>query len=195
LQATYEEFGCNEGDVFVIGIDKGNTTQNVIYFDSVYGVTYPNVSGNDGGGNPVHFAYDIQGTPTVVIIAPTHEILVQQILPPDYESLVDSLLEVGANPQPCLTTVGEIKKEDILRIGPNPVHNIANLKLSFSKGKSAEVKIFNLTGQQIFNVGESYYSPGTHLIKADLTSEPEGFYFVQVIENNQVLTTRKLIKY
>ena len=195
MQATYEEFGCNEGDVFVIGIDKGNTTQNVIYFDSVYGVTYPNVSGNDGGGNPVHFAYDIQGTPTVVIIAPTHEILVQQILPPDYESLVDSLLEVGANPQPCLTAVSEMKNEEILSIGPNPVHNIANLKLSFSSGKSAELKIFNLTGQMILDVGESYYSPGTHLIKADLASEPEGFYFVQVIENNQVLTTRKLIKY
>jgi len=195
LQATYEEFGCNEGDVFVIGIDKGNSTQNVIYFDSVYGVTYPNVSGNDGGGNPVHLAYDIQGTPTVVIIAPTHEILVKQILPPDYESLVDSLLEVGANQQPCFTAVGETKKEDILRIGPNPVNKIAILNLSFSTGKSVEVKIYNLTGQQILGIGASYYSPGIHRIKADLTAEPEGFYFVQIIEDNQVLTTRKLIKY
>ncbi|NOX47599.1 MAG: T9SS type A sorting domain-containing protein [Chlorobi bacterium] len=195
MQATYEEFGCNEGDVFVIGIDKGNSTQNVIYFDSVYGVTYPNVSGNDGGGNPVHLAYDIQGTPTVVIIAPTHEILVKQILPPDYESLVDSLLEVGANQQPCFTAVGETKKEDILRIGPNPVNKIAILNLSFSTGKSVEVKIYNLTGQQILGIGASYYSPGIHRIKADLTAEPEGFYFVQIIEDNQVLTTRKLIKY
>ncbi len=195
MQATYEEFGCNEGDVFVIGIDKGNSTQNVIYFDSVYGVTYPNVSGNDGGGNPVHLAYDIQGTPTVVIIAPTHEVLVKQILPPDYESLVDSLLEVGANQQPCFTAVDETKKEDILRIGPNPVKNIANLNLSFPTGKSVEVKIYNLTGQQVLDIGASYYFPGKHRIKVDLTAEPEGLYFVQVIEDNQVLTTRKLIKY
>ena len=181
--------------MFVIGIDKGNTTENIIYFDSVYGITYPNISGNDGGGNPVHFTYDIQATPTVIIIAPDREILVQQIFPPEHESLVDSLLESGANSQPCFTSIDEVDNEEILSIGPNPVNDIANLNISFSSGKTIEVKIFNLTGQQVFEVKKSYYSPGGHLIKADLSSEPEGFYFVQLIEDNQVLTTRKLIKY
>lgn len=178
-----------------MGIDKGNTTENIIYFDSVYGITYPNISGNDGGGNPVHFEYDIQATPTVIVIAPNREILVHQILPPDYESLVDSLLEVGANPQPCLTAVSEMRNEEILSIGPNPVNNIANLNLSFSSGKTVEVKIYNLTGQQVMDIGALYYPPGKHRLKVDLTTEPEGFYFVQVIENKRVLVTQKLIKY
>ena len=195
MQATYEEFRCNEGDVFVVGIDKGNTTQNIIYFDSVYGITYPNISGNDGGGNLVHMDYDIQASPTVIVIAPNREILVQQILPPDYESLVDSLLEVGANPQPCFTAVSEMKNEDILNIGPNPVNDIANLNLSFSSGKIVEVKIYNLTGQQVLDVRALYYPPGKHRLKVDMTAEPTGFYFVQVIEDKQVLVTQKLIKY
>ncbi len=195
MQATYEEFGCNEGDVFVIGIDKGNTTENIIYFDSVYGITYPNISGNDGGGNPVHFTYDIQATPTVIIIAPDREILVKQIYPPAYENLVDSLLEAGANPQPCFTAIDETENEDLLSIGPNPVKDIANLNISFSIGKTIEVKIFNLTGQQVFYIEESFYPSGKHLLKVDLGKEPEGFYFVQVIEDKQVLVTQKLIKY
>jgi len=194
LQATYEEFGCNEGDVFVIGIDKGNTNENIIYFDSVYGITYPNISGNDGGGNPVHFTYDIQATPTVVIIAPDREILVHQIFPPEHESLVDSLLESGANSQPCFTSIDEVDNEEILSIGPNPVNDNANLNISFSSGKTIEVKIFNLTGQQVFNTVETYYPPGKHLLKVDLATESEGFYFVQVIEDKRVLVTKKLIK-
>ena len=195
MQATYEEFGCNEGDVFVIGIDKGNTTENIIHFDSVYGITYPNISGNDGGGNPVHFTYDIQATPTVIIIAPDREILVKQIYPPAYENLVDSLLEAGASPQPCFTSIDEMNNEEILSIGPNPVNDIANLNIYFSIGKTIEVKIFNLTGQQVFDRGEAYYPPGKHMLKVDLSAEPEGFYFVQVIEDKRVLVTRKLIKY
>jgi hypothetical protein len=195
LQATYEEFGCNEGDVFVIGIDKGNTTENIIYFDSVYGITYPNISGTNGGGNQVHFDFEVEATPTVIVIAPNREILVHQIFPPDYESLVDSLLAVNASPLPCLTSVGVMKKEDVLGIGPNPVHDVANLNLFFHDGKTVEVKIFNLTGQQVYCIDKSYYTPGSHLIKADLTTEPEGLYFVQLIEDKQVLTTRKLIKY
>ena len=194
MQATYEEFGCNEGDVFVIGIDKGNTNENIIYFDSVYGITYPNISGNDGGGNPVHFTYDIQATPTVVIIAPDREILVHQIFPPEHESLVDSLLESGANSQPCFTSIDEVDNEEILSIGPNPVNDNANLNISFSSGKTIEVKIFNLTGQQVFNTVETYYPPGKHLLKVDLATESEGFYFVQVIEDKRVLVTKKLIK-
>lgn len=195
MQATYEEFGCNEGDVFVIGIDNWNSTENIIYFDSVYGITYTNISGLDGGGHEVHEAYGVQTTPTVIIIAPNREILVQHIYPPEHESLVDSLLDVGANPQPCLTAVSEMKNEEVLSIGPNPVNNIANLNLSFSVGKIVEVKIYNLTGQQVSDVGASYYPAGKHRLKVDLTAEPEGFYFVQIIEEKRVLTTQKLIKY
>ncbi|RLD55743.1 MAG: hypothetical protein DRJ05_12485, partial [Bacteroidetes bacterium] len=147
------------------------------------------------GGNLVHLDYDIQASPTVIVIAPNREILVQQILPPDYESLVDSLLEVGANPQPCFTAVSEMKNEDILNIGPNPVNDIANLNLSFSSGKIVEVKIYNLTGQQVLDVRALYYPPGKHRLKVDMTAEPTGFYFVQVIEDKQVLVTQKLIKY
>ena len=38
LQAAYEEFGCNDGNVFFMGIDKGNTNEDVIYFDETYGI-------------------------------------------------------------------------------------------------------------------------------------------------------------
>jgi len=82
MQAAYEEFGCNDGNVFFMGIDKGNTNQDVIYFDSTYGIQYPGISGQDGGGNEVHLLYEIQATPTVVVIQPDKAIAVKQIWPP-----------------------------------------------------------------------------------------------------------------
>ena len=86
-----------------MGIDKGNTNEDIIYFDSVYGIQYPNISGNDGGGNQVHLTYDIQATPTMVIIDPDRSILTKQIYPPSFNSVVDSILIAGGVQQACLT--------------------------------------------------------------------------------------------
>ena len=193
MQATYEEFGCNESNVFVMGIDKGNTNENIIYFDSVYGIQYQNVSGNEGGGNPIHLLYEIQGTPTVIIIDPDRTILTKQIYPPTVNSIVDSVLVAGGIQQPCLTSVSEFKNKKLLTIGPNPVKDIAYLNLNLEEGREIELKIFNLTGQKIMEFKPEWYPPGKYFVKADLSNAPEGFYFVQVLDKNRTITTNKLI--
>ena len=38
------------------------------------------------------------------------------------------------------------------------------------------------------------YQAGKYYVTADFTKQQEGFYFVQVIENNDIITTRKLVK-
>jgi len=38
-----------------------------------------------------------------------------------------------------------------------------------------------------------FYPAGKYYVKADFTREPEGFYFIQVLENGMVITTSKLI--
>ena len=176
-----------------MGIDKGNTTEDIIYFDSVYGIQYPNISGNNGGGNPVHLMYEIQATPTIIIIDPDRSILVKQIYPPSFNSLVDSILISGGIQQECLTSISEFKNERLLTIGPNPVKDIAYLNLNLDVGREIELKIFNLIGQKVIEIKPEWYPPGKYFVKADLSNEPEGFYFVQVLEKNQTITTNKLI--
>ncbi|MCD4664717.1 MAG: T9SS type A sorting domain-containing protein [Bacteroidales bacterium] len=193
MQAAYEEFGCNEGNVFFLGIDKGNTNEDVIYFDSIYGIQYPGISGNDGGGNEIHLAYDIQGSPSLVVIAPDREILVHQVFPPSFESVVDSILNAGGIPQACLTSLVEYKTEEVLTIKPNPATDYVYLNFSLEKGGMIMYKIYNITGQVVAEIEPSFYMHGKYILKADLSFEPKGFYFVQIYENNKVLASKKLI--
>jgi hypothetical protein len=193
LQAAYEEFGCNDGNVFFMGIDKGNTNANVMEFDSIFGVHYPGISGQDGGGNAVHFSYEIQATPTFLVIYPDRSIAVNQVWPPTYENLVDSISNAGGILQPCLTNIAVNHLEDILSIGPNPVKDYAYLHLDLVQGKEIEIHIFNLTGKNILALNPAYYPAGKNIVKADISLEPEGFYFVQVVEKGEVIATKKLI--
>jgi len=66
-----------------------------------------------------------------------------------------------------------------------------NLVLEF--GREVSFQVYNITGQKIIEFETAYYPPGKYLLKADLLKEPEGFYFVRVLENNMVISTKKLI--
>ena len=177
-----------------MGIDKGNTNYDVKVFDSIYGIHYPGVSGQGGGGNEVHFTYNIQATPTVVVITPDKLIATHQIFPPNTSNVVDSVLNAGGILQACITHIPAIINEKhILAIGPNPVMNYAYLTLHLEKSRYLEINILNLTGQSVVDYNPVFYESGTHLLKADLSGLPEGFYFVQIRENDQVISTRKLI--
>ena len=176
-----------------MGIDKGNTNEDVIYFDSTYGVHYPGVSGQDGGGNEVHLLYEVQATPSVVVIQPNKVIAVKQIWPPNTSNVVDSISSAGGMFQACMTDIKVNFSEEILTIGPNPVKDYAYLHLNLIEEKEIEIHIFNLTGRKIMEFKPEHYPAGKYYVKADFSSEPEGFYFVQVLENGRVLNTKKLV--
>lgn len=191
VQAAYEAFGENEGNVFFLGIDKGNTNKNVEYFDSVYGITYPDVSGQDGGGNQVHMAYSIQGTPTLAIIMPNRYIPVKQIYPPSTENLIDSIVSVGGT---LITAVAEQDVNDnIMVISPNPATSFANLNFDLSRERILKVEIFNLLGMKVFEAVPELYPAGKFKKRVDLSSLPKGPYFVRLLDGNEQLQIKKLI--
>jgi len=176
-----------------MGIDKGNTNEDVIYFDSTYGIQYPGVSGQDGGGNEVHLLYEVQATPSVVVIQPDKVIAVKQIWPPNTNNLVDSISSAGGILQACITNIQVNYSEEILTIGPNPVKDYAYLHLILMEEKEIEIYVYNLTGGKIMEFKPTYYPAGKYYVKADFTHEPQGFYFVQVLEKGKVITTKKLV--
>lgn len=193
MQAAYEEFGCNDGNVFFLGIDKGNTNEDVIYFDSVYNVHYPGVSGQEGGGNEVHLDWQVQGTPSVVIIQPDRVIAVKQIFPPNTDQIVDSVINIGGILQSCMTSIAEVKHEELMTISPNPANNFTYVNLNLAEEKELQIKVFNITGQVVQTLEPKYYPAGKFILKLDLSNEKSGFHFVQAIDNNEVVATTKLI--
>lgn len=193
MQAAYEQFGCNDGNVFFMGIDKGNTNEDVLYFDSVYSVQYPGISGQDGAGNEVHLLYEVISTPSVIVIQPDRAISVKQVWLPTATNIVDSVTNVGGILQSCLTNIQDNQNEELLRIRPNPIKDYAFLHLNLEDDKEIEILIFNITGKKVKEFSPSFYPSGKHYLKADFTKQPEGFYFVQVIEKGKVINTKKLI--
>lgn len=176
-----------------MGIDKGNTNQSVIYFDSVAGVTYPQSSGNEGGGNLVHQLYNVQGTPSIVVIAPDRLILQQNIYPPSTTNITAALLSAGALQQPCTTGLEADNNDKKFSLYPNPVKNYAEVNFQLTRSRNIAVKVYNLTGQIITQIEPFHFMPGLHRQKIDMSDKPNGFYFVQILENNKVIETKKMI--
>jgi thiol-disulfide isomerase/thioredoxin len=191
VQAAYEAFGENEGNVFFIGIDKGNTNANVQYFDSVYGITYPDVSGQNGGGNPVHMAYSIQGTPTIAVILPNRYIEVKQIYPPSYENLIDSIVSAGGT---LITSVDEqAVNENILILSPNPASSFVNLNFNLPESGLLKVEIYNLLGMKVFETKPEPFQAGKFKKRIELSTFPKGPYFIRLLDGNDQLQVKKLI--
>ena len=196
IQAAYEDFGCNDGDVFFLGIDKGSDNAAVLAFDSIYGIQFPNVSGSNGGGNQVHKEYNIQGVPTQVLIAPDKIILNQQIWPPTQGNIDTAILNAGCVMQPCYTQLNEFENKvnhDILSINPNPAKNIINLNIKVKKIRNLSVEIYSLIGERVLKVPDKTYENGRHIINLSTANIPEGIYFVNLSEKKKVLSTTKLI--
>jgi hypothetical protein len=194
LQAAYETFGCNEGNVFFLGIDKGNSTAAVKEFDSIYGIEYPSVSGQDGGGNAVHWDYNIQATPSVVVITPDKAVAVKQIYPPNTMNVTDSVAATGGTMQSCTTGIDDVAASPgRLKAGPNPSTGAVQLRLDVEERTRYAITVLNHSGQQVATRQAREYSPGTHQESLDLSGNPNGLYFIRLEEQGVVVATKKII--
>jgi len=101
VSASYGHFGCNYGNVIVLGINWGSNNDEVRLFDSLWGAHYPAVSGQQGGGNAVVDMYQVQSYPTVILIAPDRTILNNHIWPPSSDILNAEILAAGGVPMQC----------------------------------------------------------------------------------------------
>jgi hypothetical protein len=180
--------------VFFLGIDKGNTNEDVMLFDSIYGIGYPGVSGQEGGGNAVHFNWNVQATPTIVVITPDKLIASHQVWPPTTANLADSIQNAGGMLQSCVTDVENFYETDgILSVVSNPVKNFVKFTIQLERTRQFDVVVSNLSGQSLASLGKATYETGLNERTIDLTRFPQGLYFLQLIENGKVILTKKLI--
>lgn len=112
LNQSFLDYGCNTGEVFYISMDDGDTDAEVLQYENDYGGLLPSVSGIDGGGNSVNSAYGIGAYPTVVLIAPDHSIVEQDIYP--VTDITSALPNAGLNMASCDTgSTTSIKEVDL----------------------------------------------------------------------------------
>lgn len=184
VQASYEKFGQNNGDVIFMTIDKGHTNAEVVEFDETYGITMPSVAGIDGNGNEAHLAFQVQATPSVVLIAPDYSILEPMIWPATTENIDAALLNAGL----LMVNVDDFVQNEI-RVFPNPAASFLNIDFQTSHTPES-VALLNILGQELtsFNVPDNQSG-----IKMALDDFANGMYFIKMQFHNGEQNVRRVV--
>ena len=89
---SYYAMGCNMHDVFYMEISPSDGDAACQNWASNYGVEYPTI-GTNGSGNLICSQYGIQQYPTVILIMPNRQIVIQDLWPINNAQTVISALE------------------------------------------------------------------------------------------------------
>jgi hypothetical protein len=93
-----------------------------------------------------------------------------------------------------------IKKQQVIleKNYPNPFNPSTTIAFSLSKSSNVKLKIFNIKGQKIRTLTDTFYPKGKHYILWDGKDENQksmssGIYFYQISVDNQIKMTKKCI--
>jgi thiol-disulfide isomerase/thioredoxin len=180
FQEAYEEFGENQSNVFFMGINWGDNNAGVHEFDSVFGLTYPSVSGIQGGGNYVYEDYEILSYPTVIIITPDHQIVEQYIWPPTADSIINAVIEAGG----MYVSLHDHKPViDNALIAPNPVTDLAVLSIDINESSVVNFQLIDLLGNVLYSSGRQFVDKGNNRFNIPVVDLKNGLYFVRINSN------------
>ncbi len=100
---SYYAMGCNMHDVFYMEIATGDSDAACLNWVNTYGVEYPTISGQ-AGGTGICSQYGIGQYPTVILIMPDHQIVIQDLWPINNAQTVINQLEAhGLQQHDCNT--------------------------------------------------------------------------------------------
>ena len=182
IDTIYDLYGQNEGELYVMAINKDADNAGVTAFANEFNWEFPYVSGTEGNGYYIlHDLYGVGMTPTTVIIKPDRAIPWDIIYPASVDTLNKYLSYCGLFP---VSDKEIISSKAELRLFPNPA--AASVQILYG-GNINRLTVFNALGREIYrkkNISNGH--------KINLTRWKKGIYFVK-IETGQGTIVRKLI--
>ncbi|MCF0200367.1 MAG: redoxin domain-containing protein [Bacteroidales bacterium] len=98
---AYHALGCNEHEVFFMEISNSDNDAALLNWVEQYGVEYPTI-GTTSGGNTICNTYGISAYPTVILIAPDRQIVIQDLWPiNNAQSIINALAPYGIQQHDC----------------------------------------------------------------------------------------------
>lgn len=188
FQNCFVKFGENNANTFFTGINYNENNESVKVFDSIFRLTYPTVSGTQGGGNGVFEAYQVLSWPTVIVITPDHQVVEQYIWPPTEENITLAVENAGG----INVGIARLQASDReMQLFPNPSDGSFSLKTAFI-GTNCTVTVTDLSGkvhfsQTILSGQEQVY------IDARGCGLKTGMYIVKLEEDSGKLHWQKLL--
>ena len=196
IQTSSEHFGNNEADVFFMGISYSGDNNLIIQWDSTYGITYPTISGSDGGGVNVHIDYGILSVPTIVLIAPNKNIIGQLFLP-DYTpstNVIDSMLmDHGLFPVFTGEYENYLPHNSNVSVYPNPIRERATLKLDVTQDSHLKIELINMLGRKVYQKAETALQEGMYSMELSFENITKGIYILNIKDNKKVIYNQKVI--
>lgn len=192
IQEFYTKYGCNQGDVFVLGIecDPSATTAMRNSFKSSAGLptnSFPIVMGNKQGAD-VKSQFGVAAHPTVIIIGPDRKMMNNDVYPISGVASIESAFPSGSiNVKSCGVASSEQNAiQANLHVYPNPVADVLNVKIEYIQN----VSIYDASGKTIFT---SAYN-NIDQLELDVRDFDNGLYIISVATANGVITSRFMKK-
>ena len=114
LVEAYKNLGCNQHDVFFIGVVPNGTTSIIEKYVNEYGIEFPmiyNTDESNGEGdafNITRILYQVWEYPTTILIAPDKSIALQDISPmKEANDIISALTPFGIKEYECGNDEGE----------------------------------------------------------------------------------------
>ena len=101
---SYYAMGCNMHDVFYMEISPSDADAACQNWATTYGVEYPTI-GTTGGGNTICNTYQISAYPTLILIMPDRQIVIQDLWPiNNAQTVIAALEQHGLQQHDCNAT-------------------------------------------------------------------------------------------
>ena len=173
MAQSYEAFGCNMHDVFYMEISDRDSDAVCQNWATNYGIEYPTISGS-AGGTAITSQYVIAAWPTVILIAPDHSIVINDLWPiNNAQSVINALEEHGIQQHDC-DGVSVEENTTSISLFPNP----ANESLTLKGMSLCTVSVYNALGQRI----EEFVTVGSELT-INTAKYENGVYFIKLNES------------
>jgi Peptidase family C25/Secretion system C-terminal sorting domain len=157
--------GHYAGNTFAtIGIESPDTREGVMY--EYWQISQPgaNAIGDDTGEiRTIVFTDDL-----------TANVIISDVDPSDINSLIPN-------------------KFAISEVYPNPFNPSTTISVALPNSGNLKLKVFNLLGQEIASLANSYYSAGIQNFSFDADKMASGIYFVQASLPGNVTKTQKIM--
>lgn len=183
LAEVFEKFGCNSQDLIQLSINAGENELDLLEYLNDYQPVQPLISGTEGGGNQVLLDYGIEAFPTVILIAPSREILNPDIFPVTTNNLDFALgYQAGLDPvtdgcQGVLSQVARPVSNNLIAISPNPSIGDLQVIVESPKNQKATLEIFDMLLHSLYTE-ELLVPAGTFQKNLDLQWLPSGHYWL-----------------
>jgi thiol-disulfide isomerase/thioredoxin len=179
FEASYQQFGCNTGDVFYISIEALGTDAQTHAFEQNAGLAgiVPTVSGLGGGGSAVKNTYGISAYPTFILIAPNRQILNQDIWPFSQSILASELNAVGISPKACNVGIDDVNREAAHVVAfPNPATDKVSFRFELTGADRMTMEVYDIMGQRVSVQTNDGLAAGTNTIELPVDALAKGHY-------------------